>query len=136
MRALHKLWPGEPSAQESLSYEDTVDRGFELYRRIYGTKADIVKTELLKLSPDLAERALVEGYGKTISRPGLDIQTRELCIVAVLATLGWDRQLFSHMLGASNIGAQHQDIHRAIEIATESDPGKRERALALLARLS
>jgi 4-carboxymuconolactone decarboxylase len=48
---------------------------------------------------------IVEGYGKVLSRPGLDLPRRELCIVAACAHTGQDRQLHSHLRGALNAGA-------------------------------
>ena len=48
---------------------------------------------------------VVDGYGKVLSRPGLDLVRRELCIVAVCAVARQDRQLQSHLHGALNVGA-------------------------------
>jgi 4-carboxymuconolactone decarboxylase len=48
---------------------------------------------------------IVDGYGKVLSRPGLDLARRELCIVAACAASRQDRQLHSHLHGALNAGA-------------------------------
>ena len=47
---------------------------------------------------------ITEGYGKVLSRPGLDLERRELCIVAACAATEQDRQLHSHLHGALNVG--------------------------------
>ena len=140
MRALRKAWPDTESENavipgiEMFDYPAFLDRGQKLYEEIYSRNAETVRKEMLRLSPELAAWAVVEGYGKTLSRPGLDILTRELAIVALLVQLGWDRQLFSHILGAQNAGAAMQDIREAIIIGAMDDMPKQERALELLDR--
>ncbi len=135
-RALKKAWPSEVTNHEVIPAEDFSERGFALYQRVYAGNADRVREELLKLSPDLAEWALIEGYGKTLSRPGLDIQTRELAIVAMLSQLGWNRQLYSHMMGALNVGAAAEDIRTALSIGSMHDETKLAHGLELLAKLT
>jgi 4-carboxymuconolactone decarboxylase len=53
---------------------------------------------------------IVEGYGKVLSRPGLDLATRELCIVALLAPQDAAPQLYSHLRGALNAGAAEDSV--------------------------
>jgi 4-carboxymuconolactone decarboxylase len=55
----------------------------------------------------------VEGYGKVLSRPGLDLARRELCIVSACAASGQERQLHSHLHGALNVGV-------AVDVVTDS----------------
>ena len=140
MRALKKAWPdGEvPSAiniAETFNYTVFLDRGQQLYEKIYSQNAETVRKEMLKLSPELAAWTVVEGYGKTLSRPALDIPTRELAIVAVLTQLGWERQLYSHILGATNAGATFGDIRKAIIIGAMDDREKEQRSFELLQRI-
>jgi protein required for attachment to host cells len=59
---------------------------------------------------------VVEGYGKTLSREGLNLQHRELLIVAALAALGWTRQLYSHLRGAMNVGASQDECRAVLDI--------------------
>jgi 4-carboxymuconolactone decarboxylase len=59
----------------------------------------------------------VEGYGKVLGRPGLELATRELCILALLVVLGAPRQLYSHIRGAQNAGASSQEIQEALDLA-------------------
>jgi 4-carboxymuconolactone decarboxylase len=53
---------------------------------------------------------IVEGYGKILSRPGLELRLRELCIVAACVATGQDRQLHSHLHGALNAGATGEEV--------------------------
>jgi 4-carboxymuconolactone decarboxylase len=57
---------------------------------------------------------IVEGYGKVLGRPGLDLARRELCIVAACAASGQNRQLHSHLLGALNAGASAAHVGAAL----------------------
>ena len=129
MRALARIWPDESTdaitraEQAAATAGSFLAEGDALYQRVYKDNAPKVREEMLRLSPELAAWAVVEGYGKTLSRPGLDSITRELCIVAILTQLGWDRQLYSHLLGAKNVGATKEAILEAATIGAHGDPG-------------
>jgi 4-carboxymuconolactone decarboxylase len=58
---------------------------------------------------------IADGYGKVLSRPGLDLKTRELCIVAACAASSQQRQLHSHLHGALNAGASVSQVSEALE---------------------
>jgi 4-carboxymuconolactone decarboxylase len=58
---------------------------------------------------------IVDGYGKVLSRPGVDLRTRELCVVAACAVSGQQRQLHSHLHGALNAGASAGEIGGVLE---------------------
>lgn len=73
---------------------------------------------------------VVEGYGKVLGRPGLALELRELCIVAMLAVLNVPRQLYSHLRGALNAGASRERIEAALETARALS-GTEEMAKAL-----
>jgi 4-carboxymuconolactone decarboxylase len=57
------------------------------------------------IPPSLDEWMIVDGYGKVLGRPGLDLARRELCIIAACVAGGQDRQLHSHLHGALHAGA-------------------------------
>jgi 4-carboxymuconolactone decarboxylase len=63
---------------------------------------------------------VVEGYGKVLGRPGLDLATRELCIIALLVVLNAPRQLYSHLRGALNAGAHPSEVEAALDLACAS----------------
>lgn len=116
-------------------YERFFARGEALYQTVYGKNAPRVREEMIRLSPELAAWAMIEGYGKTLSRSGLPTNTRELCIVAQLTQLGWDRQLYSHILGARNTGSSVEAIRQAARIGAHGNEALRARAEQLLEKL-
>jgi 4-carboxymuconolactone decarboxylase len=75
---------------------------------------------------------ITEGYGKVLSRPGLDLQRRELCIVAACAALDQDRQLHSHLHGALNVGVAPAVITAAIESLADLLGANRVQSVRLL----
>jgi 4-carboxymuconolactone decarboxylase len=90
-------------------------RGYETARQIYGANFDLVLGSIKKLSPELARGMIYEGYGRIISRKGLDLPARELAIVAVLTVNYMPRQLYSHIRGAKNAGATRSQVKAVIE---------------------
>src|SRR5688572_16867546 len=81
-RALLRSYPIDKNEVHSdiASYytvESFARQGEELYKKVYAANHNVVKQGLIDISPELAAWALVEGYGKTLSRPGLDTKTRE-----------------------------------------------------------
>jgi 4-carboxymuconolactone decarboxylase len=88
--------------------------GEETCERVYGEMYDKLRVNISELHPALDAWMVVEGYGKVLSRPGLDLVQRELCIVAVCAVAKQDRQLQSHLHGALNVGATQGQIAGAL----------------------
>ncbi|MDE3054831.1 MAG: carboxymuconolactone decarboxylase family protein [Gemmatimonadota bacterium] len=82
---------------------------------VYGRFYDRLRENIRHLHPALDDWMIVEGYGKVLSRPGLDLGRRELCIVAACAAAGQDRQLHSHLHGALNAGVAAGAVSEAIE---------------------
>lgn len=80
------------------------ERGRQTCRAVYGSMYDRLRNNIESLHPALDSWMIVEGYGKVLSRPGLDLPRRELCIVAACVASGQDRQLHSHLYGALNVG--------------------------------
>ncbi len=82
---------------------------------VYGTMYDRLRENIRHLHPLLDDWMIDEGYGKVLSRPGLDLPRRELCIVAACAATGQDRQLHSHLHGARNVGASVGAVDAAVD---------------------
>lgn len=82
---------------------------------VYGGMYEPLRRNIRALHPLLDAWMIEEGYGKVLSRPGLDLPRRELCIVAACAATGQDRQLQSHLHGAQNAGAGAQAISETLE---------------------
>jgi 4-carboxymuconolactone decarboxylase len=83
--------------------------------RVYGRFYERLRENIVALHPELDRWMIVEGYGKVLSRPGLDLGRRELCIIAACAAAGQDRQLHSHLHGAVNVGVPDDVIGAAID---------------------
>ena len=82
--------------------------------RVYGDMYDRLRVNIRALHPLLDEWMIVEGYGKVLSRPELDLPRRELCIIAACAATGQDRQLQSHLHGALNTGVPTETVSAAL----------------------
>lgn len=98
--------PAPPSDEgESFDGSAWTVRGEATCATVYGRFYDGLRKNIRDLHPALDAWMIVEGYGKTLSRPGLDLWRRELCIIAACAIGRQDRQLHSHLHGALNTGA-------------------------------
>lgn len=140
VRALEKVFGHESGMLEDRdqlisNYKAHAENGEALYQTVYAANALRVREEMIRLSPELAAWAMIEGYGKTLSRPGLDTKTRELTIVAMLTQLGWDRQLYSHILGARNVGANNDEIIEAAIIGAKGNKDLLEIAEQLIKKI-
>ena len=98
-------------------YADLFDwrtRGELTCEKVYGRNYAKLRTNIRALHPALDEWMIVEGYGKVLSRAGLDLVRRELCIVAACVAGAQDRQLHSHFHGALNAGATAAQVGATI----------------------
>jgi 4-carboxymuconolactone decarboxylase len=86
---------------------------------VYGEAYERLRHNVRALHPALDAWMIVEGYGKVLSRPQLDLRRRELCIVAACAAAGQDRQLHSHLHGALNAGASAGEVGAVLEAITD-----------------
>lgn len=109
----------EPGPGVSDDWSAWIDRGRGVCRTVYGGSYEGLRRNVRALHPDMERWMVVEGYGKVLGRPQLDLTTRELCIVALLAVLGAPRQLYSHLRGALNAGAEPVEVEESLEIARD-----------------
>ena len=112
--------------------ESWASRGTAVCRAVYGARYEQLRVNVNALHPSL-ERWMVEhGYGRVIGRSALDLATRELCIVALLAVWDAPRQLRSHLHGALNAGATRLEVEAALDVAWRyMRPGSFDRARAV-----
>jgi 4-carboxymuconolactone decarboxylase len=80
-------------------------RGESTCQAVYGESYPALRRNIRALHPALEAAMILEGYGRILGRPALDLPRRELCIVAQIAVLGARRQLRSHLKGALRTGA-------------------------------
>src|SRR6478672_1593492 len=118
----------------SADLETWRERGEETCAVVYGDHYEKLRENIRALHPALDEWMIVDGYGKVLSRPGVDLRTRELCVVAACAVSGQQRQLHSHLHGALNAGARGDELKAVLEaisdLVEESELGKYYQLLA------
>jgi len=91
------------------------ERGWARLKEIDGTAGEKVIQALADVAPDLGRLCIEFPFGDVMSRPGLDLKTRELCTVAALAAMGTATpQLEVHIHGALNVGAAPEEVVEAI----------------------
>ena len=108
-------------------------RGEALCRVVYGSNYDRLRENVRALHPALDAWMVRDGYGMVLSRPGLDLVRRELCVIAQTAVLEAGPQLLSHLKGAMNAGAESTLIQAVVDLlSTDLTPSARQ----MLAELS
>src|SRR5262245_51436410 len=83
---LYRHGATHPPPEEPVDLEAWAAAGEALCGQVYGRNYEKLLETMRGLSPDLASWMILEGYGKTLSRPGLTPIEREYCVVAILAT--------------------------------------------------
>jgi 4-carboxymuconolactone decarboxylase len=126
-RRVHPAVAGSP-----VSPEPSRADGEATCERVYGRMYDRLRENIRHLHPLLDDWMITEGYGKVLSRPGLDLPRRELCIVAACAATGQDRQLHSHLHGARNAGVSVSAVDAGLEALADLLGASRLRDVKLL----
>ncbi|MEO9385247.1 carboxymuconolactone decarboxylase family protein [Chromobacterium phragmitis] len=95
-------------------------QGLELIEFLHGGHAGGERVAaVVEISPDFADMAIAWATGHILSRPGLDLATRELILVAACATQGFAlTQLVAHAEAGLRAGATRQQIHETISQLT------------------
>ena len=115
MREWRRLSASTPGSADARDDATIAADGERTCAAVYGAFYDRLRVNIRHLHPSLDEWMVVEGYGKVLARPGLDLPRRELCIVAACAVAGQDRQLHSHLHGALNVGVAADVVSAAID---------------------
>ena len=110
--------PADDSAS-SLHLAEWEKRGEETCGIVYGEFYAMLRRNVRELHPALDSWMITDGYGKVLSRPGLDLKRRELCIVAACAAAGQQRQLHSHLHGALNSGASAFEVFATLDALSD-----------------
>jgi 4-carboxymuconolactone decarboxylase len=97
-------------------------RGEQTCAVVYGDMYESLRRNIRALHPALDSWMIVEGYGKVLSRPALDLLRRELCIVAACAAAGQMRQLHSHLHGALHAGASVGQVDGTLDVIGDLVP--------------
>lgn len=98
-----------------MNIENRYERGWEKLREIDGEVGESVVQSLQDIAPDFARYLIEFPFGDIYSRPGLDLKSREIAVVAALTALGnATPQLKVHIQGALNVGVCRDEIVETI----------------------
>lgn len=91
-------------------------RGLELLKRLHGGHSgEQLVASLENVCPDFATMTIEWALAGIMERPGLDLVTRELVLVASCTTLGYaEPQLRAHVEAALSIGATREQVVETI----------------------
>jgi len=91
------------------------ERGLAALAAITGGTGSAVVESLKDIAPDLAEWIVSFSYGDVMSRPGLDLRSRQFATIAALTAMGTAApQLRVHVHGALNVGCRPSEIVEVI----------------------
>ena len=95
--------------------QDRYQRGWEKLKEVDGEAGERVIESLKDIAPDFARYIIEFAFGDIYSRPGLDLKSREIAVVAALTALGnATPQLKVHIHGALNTGCTRQEVVEVI----------------------
>jgi 4-carboxymuconolactone decarboxylase len=95
--------------------ESRHDIGEMTLGKITGGTGNSVVESLKDIAPDLAEWIISFSYGDVLSRPGLDLRSRQFATVAALTAMGTAApQLRVHVHGALNVGCTPSELVEVI----------------------
>lgn len=94
-----------------MSNESRYQRGLARLKEIDSEAGERVVESLAGIAPDFARYLVEFPFGDIYSRPGLDLKSREIAVVAALTALGNAApQLKVHVHGALNVGVSRTEI--------------------------
>ncbi len=94
-----------------MNTENRYERGLAKLREIDGEAGEKVVQSLEDISPDFARYLIEFPFGDVYSRPGLDLKSREMAVVAALTAMGNAApQLKVHIHAALNVGVTRSEV--------------------------
>lgn len=98
-----------------MNTESRYQRGLAKLREVDGQAGDRVLQSLQDIAPDFARYVIEFPFGDIYSRPGLDLKSREIAVVAALTAMGnATPQLKVHIHAALNVGVTREEIVETI----------------------
>jgi 4-carboxymuconolactone decarboxylase len=95
--------------------ENRFDRGLRKLAEIDGEQGKHVIDSLQDIAPDFARYVIEFPFGDIYSRPGLDLKTREIAVVAALTAMGNAApQLKVHLRAALRVGCSREEVVETI----------------------
>ena len=94
---------------------DRYQQGLAKLREIDGEAGERVIESLADIAPDFARYLIEFPFGDIYSRPGLDLQRREIAVIAALTAMGNAApQLKVHLQAALNVGVTREEVVEVI----------------------
>lgn len=88
--------------------------GLEKMREVIGNNGEGVVNSFQNIAPDLTQYIIEFPFGEIYSRPGLDLQKKQLVTLSSLVTQGDTEQALTvHIGGALNVGLTPDEIIEA-----------------------
>jgi len=98
-----------------MNTENRYERGLAKLHEIDGEAGARVVQSLEDIAPDFARYLIEFPFGDIYSRPGLDLRSREIAVVAALTAMGnATPQLKVHIHAALNVGVTREEIVETI----------------------
>lgn len=89
--------------------------GLNMLRQVDGKGGEAVLENLRDIAPDFARYLIEFQFGDIYARPGLDLKSREIAVVAALTALGnASPQLKVHIAAALHVGCTREEIVEVI----------------------
>ncbi len=85
-------------------------RGVEILQQLSGNHAEQVTSRVAEIAPDFARMTIEFPFGDLYARGIVDLRTRELAAIAVLASLGRIPQLRVHVESALHLGCSREEV--------------------------
>ena len=94
---------------------DRYKRGWEKLKEVDGKAGERVIESLKDIAPEFSDLLIEFPFGDIYSRPGLDLKSREIAVIAALTALGNAApQLKVHIHGALNVGCTREEVVEVI----------------------
>jgi len=98
-----------------MNTESRYERGLAKLHEIDGEAGARVVQSLEDIAPDFARYLIEFPFGDIYSRPGLDLRSREIAVVAALTAMGnATPQLKVHIHAALNVGVSREEVVETI----------------------
>lgn len=110
LKVFRKQFPDFKASKSNYNIPKFRNLGISNCKLIYKKNYKKLIENMIFTSPDLKEWMIVEGYGKVLSRKGLSLLEREFINVAILCTKYYENQLYSHIKGCINLGAEKNEL--------------------------
>lgn len=91
--------------------DSTYEAGMAVRRRVLGdAHVNRATQNTTDFDAEFQEMITRHAWGDIWTRPGLDLRTRSLITIAILATLGREEELKLHLRATRNTGASQDDV--------------------------